>query len=145
MVLHKKVDFQGHELTLKSILHRHGIEKRALSASGADAISRIVTEKTVNLGGTLLTNRGYYEPRVLEREVWLQFDVLRNTDMYSDLFAVSGIEVKDLAAIVPAGETVQYINQQSIHRIDFTQDTCSRFIVLSEADAEICVLKLCKI
>ena len=119
-------------------------KKRALRALGADTVSRLVTEKTLNLEGTLHTNRGYNEPRVLEREVWL--DVLRNPDMYPDIFLVSGMEVKDLAAIVPAGETVECIDQQNVHHIDFTQDTCSKFIeqVLSEADAEICFRKLCK-
>jgi hypothetical protein len=60
------------------------------------------------------------------------------------MFGESGMEVKDLAAIVPASETVQYMDQQNIDHIDFTQDTCSRFIVLSEADAEICFLQMQK-
>jgi hypothetical protein len=60
------------------------------------------------------------------------------------MFAVSGMEVKELAAIVPAGQTVECIDQQNIQHTDFTQDTCSRFIVLPEADAEICFRKLCK-
>jgi hypothetical protein len=59
------------------------------------------------------------------------------------MFAVSGMEVKDLAAVVPAGDTVEHIDQQNMHHTFFTQDTCSRFIVLSEADAEICFLELC--
>jgi hypothetical protein len=143
-VLDKEVVFQGHMLGLKSILQRHGIVEHALRALGARTVSRLVTEETVELGGRLRENRGYYAPRVLEREVWLQLDVLRNPDMHPDMFAVSGIEVKDLGAIVPAGETVQYIDQQNIHHTDFTQDTCSRFIVLSEADGEICFLELCK-
>jgi len=81
-----------------------------LRALGTDAISRLVTEKTVNLGGRLHTNKGYCEPRVLEREAWLQLDVLRNPDMYPDIFAVSGAEVKDLCATIPAGETVEYMD-----------------------------------
>jgi hypothetical protein len=143
MVLQRKVDFQGHKLTVKSILHTHDIVEHAL---GADMFSGLVTKGTVQLGGKLYTNADCYTPRVLEREVWLQLDVLRNPDMYPDIFAVSGVELKDLAAIVPAGETVDYIDQQNIHNTDFTQDTCSRFIgrVLSEADAEICFLELCK-
>jgi hypothetical protein len=64
--------------------------------------------------------------------------------MHPDMFAVSGMELKDLAAIVPAGETVEYIDQQNIRHIDFRKKMCGRFIVLSEADAEICFLELCK-
>jgi hypothetical protein len=145
--LEKKVEFQGHKLTVKSILQENGVLKRALETLGplgADKVLRLVTEETVQLGGTLPTNTGYYEPRVLEKELWLQLDVLRNPDSYPDKFAVSGMEVNDLAAVVPAGETVQYIDQQNMHNTDFTQDTCSRFIVLSEADAEICFLEFCK-
>jgi hypothetical protein len=144
MVLEKKVDFQGHVLKLKSILRRHGVVEHALRALGADTVSRLVAEETVELGGRLHTNRRYHAPRVLEREVWLQLDVLRNPDMHPDMFAVSGMELKDIAAIVPAGETVEYTNQQNIQHTDFTQDTCSRLIVLSEADAEISFLELCK-
>jgi hypothetical protein len=59
------------------------------------------------------------------------------------MFDVSGMEVKVLGVIVPAGETVQYIDQQNIRHMKFTQHTC-RFIVLSEADAEICFLELCE-
>jgi len=141
MVLEKQVHFQGRKLPVKRILHRHGLVKHAL---GANIISRLVTGETVKLGGRLCTNADCYMPRVLEREVWLQLDVLRNPDLYPDMFAVSGMEVKDLGVIVPAGETVQYIDQQNIHHTDFTEDTGSRFIVLSEADAEICFLELCK-
>jgi hypothetical protein len=141
IVLEKQVHFQGRKLPVKRILHRHGLVKHAL---GADMISRIVTEETVKLGSRLCTNADYYMPRVLEREVWLQLDVLRNPNMHPDMFAVSGIELKDLAAIVPAGETVRYIDPHNIHHTDFTQDTCSRFVVISEADAEICFLELCK-
>jgi hypothetical protein len=60
------------------------------------------------------------------------------------MFDVSGKEVKNLAVFVRAGETVQYIDQQNIQFIFFTQQTCSSFIVLSEANAEICFLGLCK-
>ena len=141
MVLDKKVDFQGRYLRVKSILNRHGIVKHDLAA---DVVSRLVTTGTVKLGGTLLKNSGYYAPRVLEREVWLQLDVLKNRDLYPDMFAVSGIEVEDLAVIVPVGETVEYVDQQNTHHIDFRQEMPSRFIVLSEADAEICFLELRK-
>ena len=144
MIVDKWVDFQGLLLTVKSILHRHGIVEHALGSLGADMVSGLVTKGTVRLGGRLCRNADYYAPRVLEREVWLQLDVLRNPDLYPDMFAVSGMEVKDLAAIVPAGGTVEYIDQQNIYHTDFTQDTCSRFIVLSEVDAEVCFLQLCK-
>jgi len=120
MVVDKRVDFQGLLLTVKSILRRHGIVEHALGSLGADILPGLVTKGTVQLGGRLCTNAHYYAPRVLEREVWLQLDVLRNPDMYPDIFAVSGVEVKDLAAIVPAGETVEYIDQQNIHHTDFT-------------------------
>jgi len=144
MVLNKKVDFQGHIFLVKSILHQHGIVEHGLGSLGADVVSGLVTKGTVQLGGRLHTNRSHYAPRVLEREIWLQLDVLRNPDMYPDMFAVSGIEMKDLAAIVPAGETVEYIDQQNIHPIDFGKKMRSRFVVPSETDAEIRFCELCK-
>jgi len=78
MVLHKKVDFQSHNVLVKSILHKHGILEHALGSLGADMISGLVTKGTVQLGGRLHKNRSHYAPRALEREVWLQLDVLRN-------------------------------------------------------------------
>jgi hypothetical protein len=141
MVLNKKVDFQGREVTMGSILQRHRIVQRAL---GADIVEELVAKGSVKLGGRLHTNTGYYAPRVLEREVLLQLDVLRSRHTYPDVFAVSGMEVEDIVAFVPPGETVKYIDKQNIHHIDFTENTCSRFIVLSEACAEFCFLELCK-
>jgi hypothetical protein len=141
MFLDKEVEFQGHKLSVKCILHRHGIVEHTL---GADIVKELVTKGNVQLGGTLPTNSGYYEPRVLEREVCLHLDVLRNQDSYPDMFAVSGMEVKALAAVVPAGETVQYIDQQNMHHTHFTHDRCSRFIALPEGDAEIWFLEICQ-
>jgi hypothetical protein len=141
MVLSKKVDFQGREVTMGSILQRHGIAHRAL---GADIVTELVTKGSVTLGGRLHTNTGDYASGVLEREVLLQLDVLRSRRTYPDVFAVSGMEVEDLVAMVPPGETVKYIDEQNVHHIDFTENTCSRFIVLSEACAEFCFLELCK-
>jgi tetrahydromethanopterin S-methyltransferase subunit D len=52
----RKVDFQGHKLTVKSILHEHGIVGHALGSLGADMFSGFVTKGTVQLGGRLHTN-----------------------------------------------------------------------------------------
>jgi len=138
MIMDRTVYFQGHLLTVESILRRHDMLKHA------DSILRFFTVGTVELGSKLFKNSSYYTPRVLEREVWLQLDVLRNPDMYPDMFVVSGMEMKDLAAIVPAGETVEYINQQNVQHTNFRKQMRSRFVVLSEEDAEICFRKLCK-
>ena len=64
--------------------------------------------------------------------------------MYPDMFAVSGTELKDLAAIIPAGENVEYIVQQNLNPIDFGKKMRSRFVVLSETDAGIRFCKHCK-
>ena len=141
MVLRKKVDFQGHTVLVKSILHQHDIVETSL---GADVISELMTKRTVQIGGTLHKNRYHYTPRVLEKEIWLQLDVLWNPDMYPDMFAVSGMGVKDLAAIVPAGEIVEYIVQQNIHPVDFGEKISSRFVVLSETVEEINFCEHCK-
>jgi hypothetical protein len=59
-VLDKSVNFLGYLLTVKSILHRHGIVKNALRAVEGNSVSRLATEETGQLGGRLRTNRGYY-------------------------------------------------------------------------------------
>ncbi|GFG37966.1 hypothetical protein Cfor_11169 [Coptotermes formosanus] len=83
MVLDKKIDFQGCEVTMRSVLQRHGNVEHVL---GPELVTDLVTEGTaVNIGGKLHVKTGYYAPRVLQREVWLQSTVLRNPN---DVFAV---------------------------------------------------------
>jgi hypothetical protein len=84
MVLDKRVDFQGCEVTMRSVLQRHGNVQHVL---GPELVTDLVTEGTaVNIGSKLHVNTGYYAPRVLKREVWLHSTVLRNPN---DVFAVS--------------------------------------------------------
>jgi len=71
MLIDGKLAFQFHKLRGKSILHQHAIVEHALGSLGADMFSGVVTKGTLHLGGRLRANRGYYEPNVLEREVWL--------------------------------------------------------------------------
>jgi hypothetical protein len=67
MVLDKKIDFQGCEVTIRSVLQRHGNVKHVLVP---ELVADLVTEGTaVNIGGQLQVNTGYYAPRVLQREV----------------------------------------------------------------------------
>ncbi|GFG38704.1 hypothetical protein Cfor_00322 [Coptotermes formosanus] len=83
MVLEKKIDFQGCEVTMRSVLQRHGNVEQDL---GPELVTDLVTGETpVNMGGKLHVNIGYYAPRVLQREVWLHSTVLRNPN---DVFAV---------------------------------------------------------
>jgi hypothetical protein len=56
------------------VVYRKGIVEHALGDLGAYVVKGlVVTKETVKLGGTLRTNSGYCAPRVLEKEVWLQF------------------------------------------------------------------------
>jgi hypothetical protein len=94
MVLDKQIEFQGHKLPVGIMLHRHGIVEDALGDLGAGMVKGLVTKGTVKLGSKRRTNSGYYEPRVLKKEVLLRLDVLRNPDSNPNTFAVSGMEVK---------------------------------------------------
>jgi hypothetical protein len=57
--LDRAVNIQGYLLTVKSILRRHGAEKKALRALGADAVSRLARQQDVRLESTLHTSRCY--------------------------------------------------------------------------------------
>jgi hypothetical protein len=100
---------------------------------GPELVIDLITEKTaVNIGGRLQVNEGYYAPRELERYIWLQLNVLQNTN---DVFAVSGTTMKDLLKIVPSGKTVE--SAWIKHNLrDFTEDMSSRIFLLQDEDAK---------
>jgi hypothetical protein len=147
MVLDKKIDFQGCEVTMRSVLQRHGNVENVL---GPELVTDLVTEGTaVNIGSKLHVNTGYYAPRVLQREVWLYSTVLRNPN---DVFAVSGTTEEEVLKIVPSGKTVESVSLSKISRTDFTLDMSSRIFLLSESihssksdeDMEITFLTICE-
>jgi hypothetical protein len=64
MVLDKKIDFQGCEVTMRSVLQRHGNVEHVL---GPELVTDLITGETaVNIGGKLHENTGYSSHRVLE-------------------------------------------------------------------------------
>ena len=68
IVLHKKIDFQGCEVTMRSVLQRHGNVQHVL---GPELVTDLITEGTaVNIGGRLQVNVNYYAANVLETKVW---------------------------------------------------------------------------
>jgi hypothetical protein len=130
IVLDKKIDFQGCEVTIKSVLQRHGNVQHVL---GPQLITDLITEETpVNIGGRLHVNKGYYAPRVLERNTFLLSNVLQKSH---DVFAVSGTTQKDLLKIVHPGKTVETVWAEGINLRDFTQDMSGRVFLLSDKDA----------
>ncbi|GFG29881.1 hypothetical protein Cfor_11745, partial [Coptotermes formosanus] len=139
MVLDKKIDFQGCEVTMRSVLQRHGNVEHVL---GPELVTDLVTEGTaVNIGGKLHVKTGYYAPRVLQREVWLQSTVLRNPN---DVFAVSGTTKEEVLMMVPSGKTVDFVSLWNISTTDFTQDMSSRIFILSDEDMEDTFLEICE-
>jgi len=64
IVLDKTIDFEGCELTMRSMLQRHGNVQHVL---GPELITDLITDETsVNKGGRLQVNEDYYTPRVLQ-------------------------------------------------------------------------------
>jgi len=69
IVLDKKIDFQGCEVTLRSVLQRHGNVQHVL---GPELVTDLITEGTVvNTGGRLQGNTGYYADSVQEMKTQL--------------------------------------------------------------------------
>jgi ankyrin repeat protein len=139
IVLDTKIDFQGCEVTMRSVLERHGNVERVL---GPELITDLRTEETlVKLGSSLQVNTGYYAPRVLERKVRLQSDVLRKSN---DVFAVSGTTLEDLLQNVPSGKNVKKICLKTINMGDSTLDSSRRIFLLSQKDPENTFLVTCE-
>ena len=99
IVLDKTIDFQGCEVTLRSVLQRHGNVQHVL---GPELVTDLITEGTaVNIGGRLQQNADYYAPRFLERKIHLRLEVLQKPNIYREVLAVSGMTKDELFNIVP--------------------------------------------
>jgi len=130
-VLDKKTDFQGCEVTMRSVLQRHGNVQHVL---GPELVTDLLTEETaVNIEGRLQVIEGYYALRILERKIWLRSNVLQQLN---NVFVVDGSTTEDLFKSVPSGKTVERICMEDIKRTDFTQDMSGRIFVLSDKDTK---------
>ena len=147
IVLDKKIDFQGCEVTLRSVLQRHGNVQHVL---GPELVTDLITEGTaVNIGGRLQENTGDYASMRLEREIYLQMDVLRNSDSYPDIFAVSGMDKKELVDTVPSYEIVGTFCLEKDSKTgnlieSYNKFKPSRFIILKSKNLRMCFSKLCE-
>ncbi|GFG37964.1 hypothetical protein Cfor_11167 [Coptotermes formosanus] len=98
VVLDKTIDFQGCEVTMRSVLQRHGYVGQVL---GPEMVTDLLTEGTsINIGGKLQGNRDYYADRVLKRKIWLPLDILRKRGTYPDVFAMRKLETSTLMKIL---------------------------------------------
>jgi hypothetical protein len=139
IVLHKQIDFQGHEVMMRSVLQRHGNVEQVL---GPELVTDLITEgTTVKIGSTLQMNEGYYAPRVLERKLRLCTNFLRNTN---DTVAVSGTTDEDLFKIVPSGKIVRHVGLEDIIMRVFPQDMSGRIFVLPETEMKNSFLAICE-
>jgi hypothetical protein len=140
-VLDKKMDFQGCEVTMRRVLQRHGNVEDVL---GPELVTDMITEETpVNIAGRLHGNEGYYAPRVLERRVWLDWNVLWNTNTDTNVFALSGMKENDLTDRLPSGKTVESTSFNEIYVRDITKDTSIRIFLLAHSDVENSFLEIC--
>ena len=146
-VLDKQIYFQGCEVTMRSVLLRHGNVEDVL---GPELVTDLMTEGTaVNMGGRLPMNTGCYAPRLLERQIYLNLDVLEKSDSYPNIFAVSGIEKKVLVETVPSFESVEefYLEKDPETREwveSYNKFKMSRFILLRSKHLRLCFRKLCE-
>jgi len=149
IVLDKKMDFQGCEVTMRSVLQRHGNVQHVL---GPELVTDMITEgTTVNIGGRLQVNSGYYAVRVLERNIYLRLDILKEVDLLRHLFVVSGMRQNDLSEFVPSGQTVQtlsYSFKNGVYRDESNETDSPKevgFIRIEGNDLETCYTVLCQL
>jgi ankyrin repeat protein len=148
MVLDQKIDFQGSEVTMRSVLQRHGNVQHVL---GPELVTDMITDETpVNIGGKLHVNTDYYAPRVLERDIYLRLDILKDTDLRHDVFAVSGMRDEDFSEFVPAGEKVEKVTYSYRNGVIFDTPNESevhnevRYFKLESNNLEACYSMLCE-
>jgi ankyrin repeat protein len=148
IVLEKKIDFQGCEVTMRSVLQRHGNVEDVL---GPELVTDMITEEIpVNIGGRLQVNTGYYAVRVLERNVYLRLDILKDVDLLRHVFVVSGMRENDLSEFAPSRQTVQTFSYSCKNGVlcDKANETDSPkevgFIRIEGNDLETCYSVLCE-
>ena len=147
IVLDKTIDFQGCEVTMRSVLQRHGNVEHVL---GPELVTDLITEGTaVNIGGTLQENTEHYETRAFKRKIWLSLAILKTHNIYPDIIAVSGMEMSDLIDIIPSDEEVGYFyfDEDSVNGNSKQLNNVfrKRFIVLKGRNMKSSFLKLCQI
>jgi len=146
-LLNKTINFQGCEVTLRSVLQRHGNVQQVL---GPELVTDLTTEgTTVNIGGTLQEKTGSSAPRGLKRKIYLHLDVLGNSDSYPEIFALSGMEEKDLVELVPSDETTGKFclhedSKTGNWNESYNKFNPSRFIILDSKNLSLCFGKLCE-
>jgi hypothetical protein len=139
IVLDKTIDFQGCEVTMRSVLQGHGNVEHVL---GPELVTDLITDETpVNIGGTLQVNEEYYVPRVFKKNIVLHSNVLQDTN---DVFAVSGTTMEYLRKIVPSGKAVECVSREKINSSDFTQDIKDKILLLSDQNAKSYFLSICE-
>jgi hypothetical protein len=138
IVLDKKIDFQGCEVTMRSVLQADSNVKHVL---GPELVTDLITKETpVKIGGTLRVNEGYYAARELERNIFLKSNALENTN---DVFAVSGTTREDLLKIVSSDKTVEYDCVAKIYKRDLTKYR-GKIFLLPKEDEKNSFLAICK-
>ena len=143
-LLEKKIEFQGCEVTMRSVLQRHGNVQHVL---GPELVTDLITEgTTVSIGGCLQRKPERYTHRILKKNIWFSLDILKNRDTYPDIFAVSGMEKNKLVDFVPSEEKVgefQFEEDSEIENSTQNNDVVGkRFIVLQGRDLKSSFSKL---
>jgi hypothetical protein len=117
---------------------------------GPELVTDLITGvTTVNIGGRLQKDTGHYAPIPLEREIYLQLNVLGYSDSYPDIFAVSGMGKKELVKIVPSYEIVgkfSFVEDPKTGKWNesYNKFKMSRFIELKSKNLRLCFSKLCE-
>ena len=139
IALDKTIDFQGCEVTVRSVLQRHGNVQHVL---GPKLVTGLITEGTaVNIGGRLQVSEEYYAPRVLERKLWVHTDFLK---IANDIIVVSGTTEEDLVKTLSSCKTVESFTMEDINKIDFTQEMSGSIFVLSDTEVENSFQAICE-
>jgi len=149
IVLDTKIEFQSCKVTMRKVLQRHGKVEHVL---GPELVTDMITEGTaVNIGGRMQMNNGYYAVRVLERNIYLRLDILKEVHLLDHLFVVSGMRENDVSEFVPSGQTVQTLSYTFKNGVHYgtSNETDSPeevgFIRIEGNDLETCYTVLCQL
>ncbi|KAJ4443084.1 hypothetical protein ANN_04734 [Periplaneta americana] len=137
-ILGKTVNFQGHDVTIESLVGDINLLETRILLEKFD--NEINNGRKLIIGSAFANKIDNYVPRILIRKKYVKTDIFRHkTSKLPTIFAVSGIAKHELQKIIPQGETICQSDENS-----GIENAGPRFILLNDPNAESDYCNLCK-
>jgi ankyrin repeat protein len=103
LLLNRVIEFQGHNITLDSLLNEGSSLKGAVCS---DLLCLLAKKKELKIGQKLVKKIDYYIPRILRRQIHVSdSSKLMNDESPGHVLAISGMSQEELCKLLPSSDT----------------------------------------